>query len=320
MSKEIEPYKAVYNVNGEILYSTTNIAYHLGRLSVLDSHVYDEKDTLRNLKSLCELLNIEATASQFKGLTYGDSVEKKPQLLKLYQLYASITRMDPYDYSSIKKVEEAFFPFGVPNRLSRKLDDFPYPLPMHKKIEALTKGLFRFSKGNLKSMNPITIGCAFCFVFQAIAPYSSCNLPIALFYFHAYLSSYSKSLASMNLFKIYLSHKEEIEASYAKSVEQGEMGPYLLCWMKLLDIGVNALLSKAVRGNGKVTSSVTKLLSRMEPNHYYSALELCQLLGLKSRLGLQKNYLRPGLEAKVLFMSNPLVPTDRNQRYYKKGE
>ena len=305
--------------NGEILYSTSSIAYHLGRLSVTDAHVYDEKDALNNAKSLFALLGLEATPSQIKALVYGEDIEGKPQFLRLYRLYANILKLDPYDISSLKKVEEAFFPFGVPNRMSKKLDDFPYSIPMHKRIDALMNGLFRFSKGNTSSMNPITIGCAFSFVFQAIAPYSSSNLAIALFYFHAYLSSYSKSLASLNIFKLYSSNKEEIEASYKESVEKGDMCPYILCWMKLLNKGLNSLLSRSIRGNGKITPLVEKLLSVMENDRYYSALELAELLHLKSRLGLQKNYLRPALEAKAIELKNPLVPTDRNQRYRKKG-
>ena len=320
MNKPLEPYKAAFSVNGEILYSTSSIAYHLGRLSVTDAHVYDNVDALNSTKSVAALLGLEATPSQYRGLLRGEALPSCPQIASIYRLYSGLLKFNPYDENSLRKIEEVFFPHGVPNRMSRKLDDFPYPLPMHKKIEALIKGLFRFSSGNVKSMNPITIGCAFAFVFQAIAPYSSSNLPIALFYFHAYLSSYSKSLAHLNLFKVYLTHKEEIDASYAKSAETADMGAYLLCWMKLLDKGVNSLLTRSVKGNGKTTALVEKLLSKMEPDRPYSAEELCRLMGLKSRLGLQKNYLRQGLEAKVLFMTNPLVPTDRNQRYYKKGE
>lgn len=320
MNKPIEPYKAAFSVNGEILYSTSSIAYHLGRLSVTDAHAYDNVDALNNAKGVCSLLGLEATPSQYRGLLLGEGLPSNPQIAAIYRLYTGLLKFNPYDENGLTKIEEVFFPHGVPNRMSRKLEDFPYPLPMHKKIEALVKGLFRFSSGNVKSMNPVTIGCAFAFVFQAIAPYSSCNLPIALFYFHAFLASYSKSLAHLNLFKMYLSHKEEIDEAYAKSAETADMGAYLLCWMKLLDKGVNTLLTRSVKGNGKTTALVERLLEKMEPNRPYSADELCKLLGLKSRLGLQKNYLRQGLEAKVIFMTNPLVPTDRNQRYFKKGE
>ena len=319
MNKPIEPHKATFSVNGEILYSTTHIVYNLGKLSVTDSHIYNENDALANAKALYKLLGIEATRSQINGVLYGESVDDKPMILSLYNLYMDLLHMDPYDEKSLKKVEEAFFPYGVPNRLSRKIEGYEFPLPMHKKIDALVSGLFRFSKSNIKSMNPITIGCAFCYVFQAIGPYSSNTLPIALFYFHSFLASYSKSLAALNIFKIYNGHKEEVDAAYAESAEKGDMGPYLLCWMKLIDQASSSLLRQSIKGEGKVTWLVQKLLDAMKPGKEYSTLELCELLGLKSRVGCQRNYIRPALEAKVIYMKNPLVPTERNQRYIKKG-
>ena len=58
-----------------------------------------------------------------------------------------------------------------------------------------------------------------------------------------------------------------------------------------------------------------RMVGLMEDGRYYSAAELLGILGLKSRLGLQKNYLQPALKARLIEMSNPLSPTDRNQRY-----
>lgn len=320
MSKSLEPYKAAFSVNADILYSTSNIAYRLGKLSIEDPHIYDKKDALNNTMSLCSLLGIEATPSQFRGAIEGEEIEGKPEILRIYRLYLNLMRFAPYDASSIEKVEEALFPHGVPGRLSRKIEGFDYPLPMHKKIEPLMNGLFRFANANRKTMNPISLGCMMAFEILAIAPYSRANLAIALLYFHAFLVSYSKSLAALNLVKAYQKHKKAIEDSFALSVEKCDMAPYMLAWMKVLDKGVNGLLARSVKGEGKSNPLVEKLLKAMESGRYYSASELCALLKLKSRLGLQRNYLRPALESKLIVMSNPIVKTDRSQRYCKKGD
>ena len=258
MNKPLEPYKALISFNGEILYSTSHIAYHLGRLSVTDNHAYDDRDALNNAKSIFEILGLEATPSQIKGLLFGEDIEGKPSMLKIYRLCQTIARIDPYDIDSLKRIEDAFFPYGVPNRMSRRIEEFPYPIPQNKQIAAKMQGLFRFAKSNASSMNPITIGCVFSFMFQAIAPYSSGNLPISLLYLHAFLVSYSKSLASLNVYRLYKMNKEAIDESYKESVEKGDMCAYLLCWGKLLDKALGTLLSRSIRGNSKDTPLVEK--------------------------------------------------------------
>lgn len=319
MPAKIEPYKASFTTNGEMLYSISNIAYHLGRLSISDNHVYSKEDALDLTISMAEFLGIHATPSQFKGLLYGEENSALPELMPLFKLYSKLLHFAPDDEASLKQIEEAFFVHGVPNRLSRKVDEFPYPLPMHKKIDSLMKGLFKFAKANKKSMNPISLGCMFAYEIQSIAPYSKNNLAIALFYYQAYLARYCRCLARLNLAKLYIRHQKKIESALEETVEKGDMGPYLLCFMRLLEIGVNGLLVRSVKAEGKTSPLVEKMLNAMEENRFYSAEELCALLHLKSRLGLQRNYLRPALEAKLIVMSNPLVVTDRTQRYCKKG-
>ena len=63
---------------------------------------------------------------------------------------------------------------------------------------------------------------------------------------------------------------------------------------------------------------VRRLLDVMEYGTAYTAQELLMLLGLKSRLGLRKNYLNPALEQKLISMTEPDKPTSKRQRYQKR--
>ena len=318
MKANYEPWKALFSVNPEILFLTSDIAYHLGRLSVTSTHGYSKKDALDNASSCFELLGMKIKPSQKKGLLLGEDIPSQPRAKAIYDLYQDILKFDPYEETSLERVEQAYFPEGVPHRMSKELEGYAFPLPTYKRIPSLMKGLFRFASS--RTSNPITLGALFCFVLTAIAPYSKDNLAIGLFYFHAFLCRYAKNLSGLNLYSLYIKNSKEIEDAYYASCEKMDMSEYILCWMKLLRRSVSSLLLRSVKGDGKTSPMVSRLLEKMEDGRYYSCAELLELLGLKSRLGLQKNYLRPALESKLIAMSNPLVKTDRNQRYIKKGE
>ena len=49
----------------------------------------------------------------------------------------------------------------------------------------------------------------------------------------------------------------------------------------------------------------------------YTSKTLMEQLGLKSREGFRKNYLRPAIELNLIRMSIPDKPNSRNQRYIK---
>ena len=62
---------------------------------------------------------------------------------------------------------------------------------------------------------------------------------------------------------------------------------------------------------------VKKLLEAMEEDIPYTANEILELLHLKSKDALRKNYLNPALESGQIQMTIPNAPKSKNQRYVK---
>lgn len=67
-----------------------------------------------------------------------------------------------------------------------------------------------------------------------------------------------------------------------------------------------------------ITEYVKTLLASMEYDIPYSVNELLQILNLKSKENLRKNYLNPALENGWIEMTLPDKPKSKNQRYLKK--
>lgn len=315
MAKQVEPYKCTLTLSNEILTLAADASYQIGRLSVLSEHGQEEEELASCVKYALMDEGILLTPSQYRGLKLGEDLEKVPEASGLLKLYKKYTRGEAITEKTLREYEEALFPNGVPVRMSRRVEGFPYPIPMHTRVPSLMDGLLRF--GASKKVHPLSRAVLFYFMIYALAPYSRLNGPLAKLLFKAMLSTYSKDLAALPLEEMIHHRKKEVDAAYEKAVNEGDVAPFLSYMLRLIALAVTKKGKEAVRQENGSTPLVDKLIALMEEGRFYSAQELCDLLKLKSRLGLSKNYLRPGLASKKLLMSNPLTPTDRNQRYRK---
>ena len=70
--------------------------------------------------------------------------------------------------------------------------------------------------------------------------------------------------------------------------------------------------------NEQLSEYIKKLLEVMEYDIPYTSKTLMEKLGLKSREGFRRNYLRPAVDRNLICMTIPDKPNSRNQRYVKK--
>lgn len=318
MPRPIEPYRCAFSVSNEILTCCASISFKLGRLSLTYERKVEPSDLALATKSTLALEGIDIKPSYMRGLNRGEEVALAPLASAVYSLYAKMPKYDPWDKELLELFETSIWKEGVPHRLSRRIPSFPYTIPMHARIEPLMNGLYAFMEGKRHLVHPLVMGCNVYFEVLAIMPYSEYNGLLARFLLKAFLGSYCSALYGLPLERLMLVHKDEIEKAYAEAVEKADTAPFVTCMVALIEQGVDALIRASVRPAANQSPLVSKMLGKMESGRFYSAVELCELLGLKSRLGLQKNYLRPALEAQLIEMSNPVSHTDRTQRYCKK--
>ena len=67
----------------------------------------------------------------------------------------------------------------------------------------------------------------------------------------------------------------------------------------------------------QLSEYVRKLLDIMEYHIPYTSKALMEKLGLKSKEGFRRNYLRPAIDMNLIRMTIPDKPNSRNQRYIK---
>ena len=74
---------------------------------------------------------------------------------------------------------------------------------------------------------------------------------------------------------------------------------------------------KTAKKEKSISKYVEKLMKVMEYDVPYTSNELLELLSLKSKDSLRKNYLKPSLDHDLIQMTEPDKPKSKNQRYVK---
>ena len=314
----LPPYRAAMSVNHRILRLSSDIAYRLGRLSCLGTVEGEDPFHASEVKYTLLMEGHSLTPSEMRALNHGEELPSDMKASALFSLYSRLNKIDPYSPDVLLSFEKEVYPEGVPMRQSSKIEGIDYVLPPYGKVRKLLENLFEFEKKNKEAMSPVTLACLLYYEVMALSPYSAENGLLARFWFKAMLGKAGRSMGALPIERSLYFAKDKIHEAFLEAAKKQDSAPFVEALLELILSSVNSLLREASKKEESSSPLVERLLSKMASGRFYSANELCALLGLKSRLGLQKNYLRPALSRKVIIMSNPLCPTDRNQRYRKK--
>lgn len=317
MPRNNEPYTASFSISNEIALRLSKVTYELGRLSSFPPFRAGPEEYGQSAISLLSAMGITLRASQAKGLKMGSDIPSLPLAYQLYCLFKDAHKTNPYDKSILTKCENAFWRDGVPYRLSRRAEFFPYAIPMHARVEGLLDGVFAFANNGKEKIHPLILSTILLFEILALAPYREHNWIIAYYVAKVVLVNYDSIFACVPVERFIALRNQAIQNAYDEAVDKGDVAPFISQMLSIYEEALIHLRRYNARPVETTSRQVDKLLNAMEEGKFYSASEICTLLGLKSRLGIQLNYIRPALEAKKIVMSNPGAPTDRNQRYKK---
>ena len=318
MAKVEAPYKNTFSLNHSIISHACSISYNLGKLSYAGEDGPTPDDLAVATRYILHAEGIDLNPSQMRGLRRAEDVPSIPQAGKVYRLLAKLAKLSPSDPQFLSEFEEAVFPDGVPNRMSRAIQGFDYPLPPSSKVPSLIKGLFAFVRKSEGKFHPLVLACMIYYEVISIAPYSSWNSALAKIWMKMILVHHAPVLSRLPIERLICSKQQTLNAAYEDSANIKDGVSFLAALMQVIDDGVESLIKASLKRPELPSPRAEKMASLMEEGRFYSAVELLELLGLKSRLGLQKNYLKPALDRGLIVMSNPLCPTDRTQRYAKK--
>lgn len=320
-----------YRITDEMLFLVAAIAKKTQR--VVDTHWLENRPHLRRnnrIQSIHSSLAIEANSlslDQVHDVIDGRTVlgpQKEIQEVKnAYDAYEQLPSIDPYrmeqllalhgimtkglvlDAGSIRAGEEGVFSNGK----------CIFMAPLARLVPELMQNLFDWLAKARSTVHPLLLSSIFHYEFVFIHPFSDGNGRIARLWQTALLMQWEDLFQYLPIENQIHRFQDEYYQAISDSHVAGESSAFIMFMLRMID---QVLSELQLTPDTSFNPYIKRLLDVMEYGAAYTAQELLGLLGLKSRLGLRKNYLIPALEQKLIFMTIPEKPTSKGQRYQKR--
>lgn len=189
--------------------------------------------------------------------------------------------------------------------------------PPARFVPQLMEEFFDWMKENTDNVHPLILSSVFHYEFVFIHPFSDGNGRMARLWHTAILSKWKPVFEYIPIESQIEKFQEEYYDAIAKCHVDGESTLFIEFMLSRIDKILDEVSVQISHDNEQLSEYLKKLLEVMEYDIPYKGKTLMEKLGLKSREGFRRNYLRPALERNLIQMTVPDKPNSRNQRYVK---
>ncbi len=326
-------YKPPFTITNQILFYVSSISEKIGRITATSN--LESKPHLRKnnrIKSIHSSLQIEANSlslGQVRDVINGKTVlgeQKEIQEVKnAYAAYERLSELNPYSINDLKTYH------GIMTRyLVTESGDFRrgeegvfngeqciFMAPPARLVPQLMDDLFSWMQEAKHGVHPLVVSSVFHYEFVFIHPFSDGNGRMARLWHTALLSQWKPIFEYIPIESQIAKFQEEYYDAIAKCHVEGESTIFIAFMLSQIDKILEDIAVQIREDTEQLSESITRLLHVMEYDIPYTSKTLMEKLGLKSKEGFRKNYLRPAIERNLICMTIPEKPNSRNQRYVK---
>ena len=320
-----------YRITDEMLALAAAIAQKTQQAA--DTRLLANKTHLRHnnrIQSIHSSLAIEANSlslGQVRDVIDGRAVLGPPKEIQevknAYDAYEQLSAVNPYHIKDLLRLHGIMTKGLILDAGSFRLGEEGvfsngkciFMAPPARLVPELMQNLFDWIGKAQDTVHPLVLSSVFHYEFVFIHPFSDGNGRMARLWQTALLMGWNEIFQYLPIENQIHRFQVEYYQAIGDSHAAGESTAFVTFMLKMID---QVLSELTVTANRNPNPYVRRLLDVMEYGTAYTAQELLGLLGLKSRLGLRKNYLNPALEQKLISMTEPDKPTSKRQRYRKR--
>ena len=320
-----------YRITDEMLALTSAIAQKTQLFA--DTRLLVNKPHLRRnnrIQSIHSSLAIEANSlslDQVHDVIDGRAVLGPPKEIRevknAYEAYEQLSTLHPYRIEDLLRLHGIMMKGFVVDAGSFRMGEEGvfsngkciFMAPPARLVPELMQNLFDWMGKARDTVHPLVLSSVFHYEFVFIHPFSDGNGRIARLWQTSLLMGWDEIFQYLPIENQIHRFQNDYYQAISDSHVAGESTAFVTFMLKMIDQVLSELMMTA---DSNPDPYVRRLLDVMEYGTAYTAQELLMLLGLKSRLGLRKNYLNPALEQKLISMTEPDKPTSKRQRYQKR--
>ncbi len=329
----MENYKPPFTITDNILLYVASISEKIGRITLIDN--MESKPHLRKnnrIRSIHSSLKIETNSlsfNQVRDVINGKLVlgEKKEiqEVKNAYDAYEKILDIDPYNIEELKRFHGIMTKYIMEESGSFRKgeegvfngDECIFMAPPAQFVPQLMNQLFNWMKESEGKVHPLILSSVFHYEFVFIHPFSDGNGRMARLWNTALLAKWKPIFGYIPIESQIEKFQEDYYAAIARCHVDGESTFFIEFMLVQIDKILDEFSDQIREVNEQTTEYVKKLLGIMEYDIPYTSSALMERLGLKSKEGFRRNYLKPAVDMNFIQMTIPDKPNSRNQRYIK---
>ena len=326
-------YKPPFTITNAILKYVASISEKLGKLNAVQG--LENKPHLRKnnrIKSIHASLKIEANSlslGQVRDVINGKLVlgeQKEIQEVKnAYAAYEKLSEIDPYSINDLKHYHGIMTRYLVDEAGEFRSSEEGvfsgerciFMAPPARLVPQLMSNLFVWMKSAKDEVHPLILSSVFHYEFVFIHPFTDGNGRMARLWHTAMLAKWKPILEYIPIESQIEKFQEEYYDAISKCHMEGAATIFIEFMLSQIDKILDEVSAQITGDNEQLPEHIQRLLSIMEYEVAYTSKALMEKLGLNSKEGFRRNYLIPAIEMKLIRMTVPEQPRNRNQRYIK---
>lgn len=326
-------YQPPFTITNEILSYVSSISEKIGRITAT-GHMEAKPHLRKNnrIRSIHSSLKIEANSlslGQVRDVINGKSVlgERKEirEVKNAYAAYELFSEIDPYCIEDLKKFHGIMTKYVVEESGDFRRgeegvfngDQCVFMAPPAQLVPQLMDHLFHWMKEKRGLIHPLILSSVFHYEFVFIHPFSDGNGRMARLWHSAILAEWKPIFEYIPIESQIEKFQDEYYDAIAKCHVEGASTTFIEFMLTQIDKILDDISVQIREDNEQLPEYIRKLLDVMEYDIPYASKALMEKMGLKSKEGFRRNYLRPAMEMGLIRMTIPEKPNSRNQRYVK---
>lgn len=326
-------YKPPFTITNEILAYVSSISEKVGRISAI-SNLESKPHLRRNnrIKSIHSSLKIEANSlslGQVRDVINGKTVlgeQKEIQEVKnAYAAYEKFSEIEPFSIRNLKLFHGIMAKYVVEESGDFRIgeegvfngDECIFMAPPARFVPQLMDDLFAWMKKEKNSVHPLIMSSVFHYEFVFIHPFADGNGRMARLWHTAMLAKWKPVFEYIPIESQIEKFQNEYYEAIARCHVEGEATLFIEFMLSQIDKILDDVSVQISEDNEQLSEYIKRLLGVMEYDVPYTSNTLMDKLGLKSKEGFRRNYLRPAIDMNLIRMTIPDKPNSRNQRYVK---
>lgn len=326
-------YKPPFTITNEILAYVSSISEKVGRISAI-SNLESKPHLRRNnrIKSIHSSLKIEANSlslGQVRDVINGKTVlgeQKEIQEVKnAYTAYEKISEIEPYSIKNLKLFHGIMTKYVVEESGDFRRgeegvfngDECVFMAPPARFVPQLMDDLFDWMRKEKNNVHPLILSSIFHYEFVFIHPFADGNGRMARLWHTAILARWKPVFEYIPIESRIEKFQNEYYDAIARCHVEGASTIFIEFILSQIDKILDDISVQIRDDNEQLSEYIKRLLEAMEYDIPYTSKTLMDKLGLKSKEGFRRNYLRPAIDMNLIRMTIPDKPNSRNQRYVK---